>query len=80
MAGAEVAVVEGAGGLFDSHDEGASDEGSTAQMAAWLNAPVVLVVDCQRAGSSVAAVVKGFAGLEEGVRVAGVVLNRVASA
>ena len=46
-------------GLFDGFD-GHSDTGSTAQMAKWLRAPVLLVVDSWNMGSSVAALVKGF--------------------
>lgn len=46
-------------GLFDGFD-GNSDTGSTAQMAKWLGAPVLLVVDCWAMGRSIAALVKGF--------------------
>ena len=43
--GTDVAIVEGVMGLFDGLDC-TSDSGSTAQMAKWLGAPVVLVLDC----------------------------------
>ena len=43
-AGSQIAVVEGVMGLFDSAD-GASEAGSTAQIAKWLDLPVVLVVE-----------------------------------
>src|SRR5262245_62475845 len=43
-ADADVAIVEGAMGCFDGLDA-TSDAGSTAQVATWLGAPVVLVVD-----------------------------------
>eukprot|EP00959_Pyramimonas_sp_CCMP1952_P129458 2707146-Pyramimonas_sp.AAC.1 len=46
-------------GLFDGLD-GSSDTGSTAQMAKWLSAPVILVLDCWAMGRSVAALIKGF--------------------
>lgn len=46
-------------GLFDGRD-GASEDGSTAQMAKWLGAPVLLVLDCWALARSAAAVVKGF--------------------
>ena len=58
-ADADIAVVEGVMGLFDGRD-GASEDGSTAQMAKWLGAPVLLVLDCWALARSAAALVKGF--------------------
>ncbi len=77
--GADVAVVEGAMGLFDGAS-GAGELASTAEVAKALNAPVVLVVDASGASRSVAAMVHGFATFDPGVRVRGVVLNGVGSA
>jgi cobyrinic acid a,c-diamide synthase len=48
-------------------------------VARLLDAPVVLVVDAAALSGSVAALVAGYAGFEPGLRVAGVVLNRVGS-
>ncbi len=76
-AGADVAVVEGAMGLFDGR--GATSYGSTAHVARLLGAPVLLVVDASSQGRSVAALVQGFRDHDRSVRLAGVVLNRVAS-
>jgi cobyrinic acid a,c-diamide synthase len=76
-AGAEVAVVEGVMGLFDGRI--ADGEGSTAQVAGLLGAPVVLVVDCRGQSRSLAALLHGFRSFDPGVRLAGVVLNRVGS-
>lgn len=76
--GCDVAVVEGVMGLYD----GAAGEGelaSTAQVAKLLRAPVVLVVDASSQSRSVAALVHGFASFDPEVRVAGVILNKVAS-
>jgi cobyrinic acid a,c-diamide synthase len=77
-AGAELAVVEGVMGLYDGRT-GAGDHGSTAEVATLLGAPVVLVVDAAAQGRSVAALVHGFRSFGTGVRIAGVILNRVGS-
>ncbi|MET7983243.1 MULTISPECIES: cobyrinate a,c-diamide synthase [unclassified Streptomyces] len=76
--GCDLAVVEGVMGLYD----GAAGEGelaSTAQVAKLLRAPVVLVVDASSQSRSVAALVHGFASWDPEVRIAGVILNKVAS-
>lgn len=75
--GAHLLVVEGAMGLFDAAADG---QGSTGDLAETLGLPVVFVVDADRHSQSVAALVAGFAHWRPGVRIAGVVLNRVASA
>lgn len=75
--GADVAVVEGVMGLFDGYAPDA-DVGSTAEVAATLEAPVVLVVDAWSKARSAAAVVQGFADFAPEVDLAGVVFNRVA--
>ena len=72
--GAEVVICEGVMGLFDG---AASDEGSTADLAALAGWPVVLVVDARAQAASAAAVVRGFATHRDDVRLAGVVFNRV---
>uniref|UniRef100_A0A831UC99 Cobyrinate a,c-diamide synthase n=1 Tax=Geobacter metallireducens TaxID=28232 RepID=A0A831UC99_GEOME len=77
-AGADIAVVEGVMGLFDGIG-GVSEEGSTAQAAKLLGAPVILVVDAKGQARSVAALVKGFAEFDPEVRVVGVIFNNVAS-
>lgn len=75
--GADLLLIEGVMGLFD----GAADNtGSTADLAELLELPVVLVVDSERQSQSVAPLVAGFANWRPGVRIGGVILNRVASA
>ncbi len=76
-ADADLAVVEGVMGLFDGA-EGKSDEGSTAQMAKWLGAPVILVVDAERMARSGAAVVLGFERFDPDLHLAGVIFNQIA--
>lgn len=75
---ADIAVVEGVMGLFD----GAAPEhsqGSTAEIARWLAAPVLLVADARGVARSLAATVKGFATLEPDLVLAGVIANRCGS-
>jgi cobyrinic acid a,c-diamide synthase len=73
----EVAVVEGVMGLFDGFD-GKSERGSTAEMAKWLDLPVVLVIDAQAMARSAAAIVHGLCSFDRAVKIAGVIFNRVA--
>lgn len=76
--GADLALIEGAMGLYDGLDlEGSA---STAQVARLLKAPVILVVDATRMTRSAAALVQGFQSFEPDVNIAGVVLNNVAQA
>ncbi|MEV0397180.1 cobyrinate a,c-diamide synthase [Polymorphospora rubra] len=77
-AGADIAVVEGTMGLFDSL-AGRAESDSTAGVASVLRAPVVLVVDVAAMGQSVAALVHGFRAYDELLWLGGVILNRVAS-
>ena len=74
--GADVCIVEGVMGLHDSKD-GVSDEGSTAQIAKWLGAPVILVVDASCMARSVAAMVLGCLSFDPAMRLAGVIVNKV---
>lgn len=74
-ADADLALVEGVMGLFDGASATAL-EGSTAEVAQWLEAPVLLVVNAHGAARSVAATVRGFAQFEPGVCVAGVIANQ----
>lgn len=72
----ELAVIEGVMGLFDG---AANGDGSTAELAAQLKLPVLLVLDAARQSQSAAALVHGFRTFRNDVHVAGVILNRVAS-
>jgi cobyrinic acid a,c-diamide synthase len=77
-AGADLAVVEGVMGLYDGA-LGTEGYASTAHVSKLLQAPVVLVVDASAAGRSVGAVVSGFVSFDTGVRIVGVILNKVGS-
>jgi cobyrinic acid a,c-diamide synthase len=77
-AGADLAVIEGMMGLFDSATP-TGDEGSTAEIAKWLDAPVIIVTDASGIARTVAAIAHGFARFDPAVRVAGMICNRVGS-
>jgi cobyrinic acid a,c-diamide synthase len=76
---ADVAVIEGVMGLFDG--KGApSLAGTTAEMALWLDAAVVLVLDAAAMAGSAAAIVHGFDSLIPELPLSAVVCNKVAGA
>jgi len=77
--GANIFVIEGVMGLFDGTNGAAGQRGATADLAAHFRLPVLLVLDVSRQAQSAAAVVRGFAAHDPAVRIAGVILNRVAS-
>ena len=52
---------------------------STAHIAKLLNLPVILVIDCSRLSGSVAAIVHGYCSFDPGIKIAGLILNRVGS-
>jgi cobyrinic acid a,c-diamide synthase len=76
--GADVAIVEGVMGLFDGYS-GLSESGSTAQMAKWLNLPVVLIVSAKGKARSAAAIVKGFETFDAKLKIAGVIFSQTGS-
>ncbi|ATQ68113.1 MULTISPECIES: cobyrinate a,c-diamide synthase [Methylosinus] len=77
---ADVAIAEGAMGLFDgAPTRGAWGTGATADLAARTGWPVILVVDPAAQAQTAAAAAKGLADFRANVRVAGVILNRIAS-
>jgi cobyrinic acid a,c-diamide synthase len=79
-AGADIAIAEGVMGLFDgAAGDGECGRGSTADIAALTGWPVVLVLDVSGQTETAAAVALGCARFREDVRIAGVILNRVAS-
>ncbi|UCC61003.1 MAG: hydrogenobyrinic acid a,c-diamide synthase (glutamine-hydrolyzing) [Dehalococcoidia bacterium] len=75
--GADIAVVEGAMGLYDGLDSG---WGSTAQVARLLNLPVILVVNTVRMTNSIAAMVMGYQRFQPDINMAGIILNNVSGA
>ncbi|HUY84524.1 MAG TPA: cobyrinate a,c-diamide synthase [Steroidobacteraceae bacterium] len=75
---ADVALVEGNKGLHDGQDLSGSD--SNAALARLLGLPVVLVVDTQGMARGIAPLILGHQAFAPDVRIAGIILNKVASA
>lgn len=76
--GADFALVEGVMGIFDGASPN-SDAGSTAQIAKWLGAPAILVVDAGGMARTIAAVLHGFSNYDPALDLAGAICNRVGS-
>ena len=72
--GCDIAVVEGAMGLFDGMAPGTTD-GSAYDVARATATPVVLVVPARGASTSLAATVQGFCRFRPDADVRGVILN-----
>jgi len=75
---ADIAVIEGVMGLFDGSDP-ENSEGSTAEIARWLDAPVLLLVNVHGMARSLSAVVKGCVEFERDLKIAGVIANHSGS-
>lgn len=77
MDGIDIGVIEGVMGLYDG--VGSTPEGSTAEIARMLKAPVILVVDAGGMSTSAAAQVLGYKSFDRDLRLAGVIVNNVGS-
>ncbi|CAA7626248.1 cobyrinate a,c-diamide synthase [Magnetospirillum sp. UT-4] len=72
---ADISLIEGNKGLYDGVDlEGAN---SSASLATWLEAPVVLVIDTSGMTRGIAPLLLGYQAFDARVRIAGVILNKV---
>src|SRR5215470_14030166 len=79
-ANADLVLAEGSMGLFDGvATRGVSGTGATADIAEMMGWPVLLVIDPSGQAQTAAAIASGLRDFRAGVRLAGVVLNRVAS-
>ena len=65
-------------GLFDGVS-GKDDFGSTAHVARLLDASIILVIDAAKAARSIAAIAWGFIRFSKSLKIAGIILNNVAS-
>ncbi|CAA7626982.1 Cobyrinic acid A,C-diamide synthase [Candidatus Terasakiella magnetica] len=73
--GADISLIEGNKGLYDGVDLEGSN--SSAMLAAWLEAPVVLVVDCAGMTRGIAPLLIGYQAFEPTLNIAGIILNKV---
>jgi cobyrinic acid a,c-diamide synthase len=69
----DLAIVEGAMGLYDGLDT----HETTAGVARLLNIPIILVVNTSRMTSSIAAMVTGYQHFDPDIHIAGIILNYV---
>ena len=76
--GKDIAVIEGVMGLFDGAG-GKNNFASTAQIAKILNSPIILVIDASKAARSIAAIAYGFMKFEKGLKIKGIILNKISS-
>ena len=75
LIGADLALVEGNVGLFDSSD--LQGHNSNAELAKLLGSPVVLVLDCEGMARGVAPLLLGYRAFDPALRIGGVILNKV---
>jgi cobyrinic acid a,c-diamide synthase len=75
-AGADLALVEGMMGLYDGAAPD-SNAGSAAEIARWLEAPVVAVTDASAVARTLAAIGLGLAQFDPQLRLVGLFANRV---
>jgi cobyrinic acid a,c-diamide synthase len=78
--GRELLLCEASMGLFDGVPGETGRTGASADVAAALGLPVLLMIDVSGQAQSAAAVVKGCMSYDPRIEVVGVVLNRVGSA
>ncbi|GAB1480305.1 cobyrinate a,c-diamide synthase [Paracoccaceae bacterium] len=77
---ADLAIAEGSMGLFDGVARpGETGTGASADIALQMGWPVIAVLDVSGQAQTAAAVAAGLSGFRPGLRLAGVILNKVAS-
>ncbi|MGX5734854.1 cobyrinate a,c-diamide synthase [Bosea thiooxidans] len=77
---ADIVIAEGSMGLFDAVPGPEGHTGASADIAAATGWPVLLVIDVSGQAQSAAAVALGCRAYDPRIRIAGVILNKVASA
>ncbi len=77
--GCALALCEASMGLFDGVPAPKGRSGASADVAAALGMPVLIVLDVSGQAQSAAAIVKGCASFDKRLRIVGAVVNRVGS-
>lgn len=72
----ELSIIEGVMGYYDGIG-GNTTKASAYEVAAWLNIPVVLIVNCKGLSTSVVPIIKGFLEYKENSNIKGVILNQL---
>jgi cobyrinic acid a,c-diamide synthase len=75
----DIAVIEGVMGVFDGFSY-ETEEGSSAQIAKLVGAPVLLILDVGKMARSAGAIASGYAKFDPNLNLAGFILNRCGSA
>ena len=78
LEGADLGLIEGNVGLFDSVDLKGTN--SNAALAKLLGAPVILVVNVQGMTRGVVPLLLGYQAFDPGLKIAGVIVNQVGGA
>jgi cobyrinic acid a,c-diamide synthase len=78
-ADADLIIAEASMGLFDGVPGPSGRTGASADVAAILGLPIVLILDVSGQAQSAAAVAKGCASFDPRLSIAGVILNKVGS-
>ena len=76
--GFDIALIEGVMGLYDGVGP-LTNEGSTAEIAMILDAPIILLIDASGMARSVAAIFEGFKKFDQRIRIAGAIFNYIGS-
>jgi len=74
----DFAVLEGVIGLYDGLS-GKNNFASTAHISEILGLPIILIIDAKKAARSLAAVILGFLKFESKIKIAGIIINNLAS-
>ncbi len=76
-ANSDAALIEGNRGLYDGMDSKGTF--STANLSKLIDSPVILMIDCTKATTTIGVIVKGVKEFDKTVSLQGVILNNIAN-